>query len=455
MRTLFCGLAALMVAPCALAAGAEADEFVSSRNQAIPAIDYVARAGLSYTDNVFRSPPGTEVSSGAFAVGVMANGERDTGRLTYQTAVDLSYNAYFDDIDGEVFGGASVSGAYAFVPDTFFWNADFIYNQVRQDLAGPLAPGNMGSQVTWSTGPELRLNLGSSTEAHLIGHYQGGSFPGSLTDNNTIGGRALLVRRSSPRAQLALGASYDKVSYRDDLTAELFDFDRQEAFARIDSSGPRDNLGVEAGYASVSGGNVDDSGPVFRGAYSRRLTPTLSGYLSYVHEYPTSSAPLFLEDASVPGSGITDESISAVPRVADSFDASLVLHRTRSEARLSYSLRKEESLEQSLGSRNYSELRFFVSRRFTPKASGSFYAARSKETFTVFAEDANETMIGGLLTILFGRSLGLELQVEYRDRDSQDPLESSKEFATGLFLRYSGAFGRNQPLDNGESLGLQ
>jgi hypothetical protein len=155
------------------------------------------------------------------------------------------------------------------------------------------------------------------------------------------------------------------------------------------------------------------------------------------------------------GGGVADSTLlTAAPRVADSLTATLDMQRPRTEARFSYFWRKEDSLAEALGERTYDELRFFVSRRFTPKATGSFFAAYSTEEFTAFDDDADETSFGAQLAILLTGSLGLELVVEHRDRDEQNVQDSTKDLAAGLYVRYSGAFGRPRALNDGSDIGL-
>jgi len=57
-----------------------------------------------------------------------------------------------------------------------------------------------------------------------------------------------------------------------------------------------------------------------------------------------------------------------------------------------------------------------------------------------------------MLTILFGRSLGLDLRIESHSRSAPDPTDEYRELSWGLFLRYSGAFGRRTSLE--EDIGL-
>lgn len=435
------GMAALLASAAAGAAEAPGG--------GTPEINYIARAGLSYSDNLFRAPSGLEESVGAAAIGAEVHGRRETGRLHYDVAVDLSYYGYFEDYSSELFGRALLDGSYAFVPDTFFWNATFGFDQFRDDLTRPLAPDNLNNQITFSTGPEARLRMGTVTEAQGEAHYQFVRYSSSDLDSSTIGGRALLGRRANPRSFLAAGLSADSVSYDEELIAQAFDFDRQEVFGRFEHRGARTGITAEAGYASVSGPVVDDSGPLFRGHLWRRLTPTLRADVSYVREYPTSVATSYVADPTVPGGGAIDNTtLTATPRVATSFNAGLELTRTRTSAQLSYTWREDASLIDIFGDMNHSEIRFRVTRQFTPKASGTFFAARSSEDYTQFPEEFDDTILGGMLTILFGRSLGLDLRIEHRDRGANDPSQAYRELAWGVFVRYSGGFGRRSSLED-------
>jgi hypothetical protein len=47
--------------------------------------------------------------------------------------------------------------------------------------------------------------------------------------------------------------------------------------------------------------------------------------------------------------------------------------------------------------------------------------------------------VGGLLTALLGRSLGVDMQLQYDNRSARGSPFSYKGFTGGIFLRYSGA----------------
>ncbi|MDR2214657.1 MAG: hypothetical protein LBE59_02315 [Nevskiaceae bacterium] len=426
-------IAALVAAPGAWAADAQP----TGNNTEF---GYVLRAGASYSDNLFLAPSPDDVAVGAAVAGITATGARDTGRFTYQTAVDLTYYNYFKDYDDQVFGGAALQAAYAFVPETFFWNADFNYDQVRTDLTRPMVADNLSSQTAWSTGPELHLRFGAAMEAQISGHYQAISYPGVLGDgdNSTLGGRALLLRRVNPGTQWGVGASYDDVSYDEQVVADVLDYKRDEFFVRYQSEGARSRFEAELGYSSISGDNVDDSGAMFRGAFTRRLTPTLEGSLSYSREYPTSFVGGLTANTTIPGEGFTDQTLfSALPRQQDQLEAALTMTRPRTTARLSYALRSEDPLGADVNKRDFDDVRLVVSRRFTPRATGSIFANRISERYSALAANSSQTRVGGLLTVMLGASLGLDVQIEYNDRSARQLGGSANELAGGIFLRYA------------------
>lgn len=433
----------LLLAP--LAAGAA--------EPSAPEVDYVLRAGTTYSDNLFRAPPGLENSVGAFAFGAEMRGGRETGRLLYAVALDVMRYEYFDEYSGETFGRALLEGSYDFVPETFRWNARAGFDQYADDPTRPLAPGNVNSELMFGTGPTFRARFRNAFEGQLDVDYEIVQYSGSDLDNQTLGGRALVGRRANPQSFLALGASYDDVAYDDELVSRAFDFRRQEAFTRYEHTGARSRIDAEVGYADVSGDFVDDNGPLFRGYLSRRLTPMLTASVGYIHEYPTSSGSSFETDPTGPGGGDVDNTIVvASPRVTDTLNFDLTLVRARTEAQLAYSSQNDESLIGLLGERSYDKWRFRVSRDFTPSARGTFYVAKASEEFTTFTQDYDDMIFGGELTILFGRSLGLDFRAEYRDRNAVASDEEYQEVAWGLFLRYSGGFGRSTTLSEQEQL---
>lgn len=418
---------------------------LAAASAAAPAaeIDYVLRAGVTHSDNIERLPAGEERGTRAATAGLALSGGKETGRLRYSALADLSYHDYLNlDLDSELLGRAAVGGAYHFLPERISWNADLTYDQVREDILRPIAAGNRESEVRFSTGPTLRTQLGGAMEGQLDARYTRLDYSDRPFDNETLGARALLGRRASPRSLLALGYSFDDVSYVSSAAPPGLDFERQEVFARLELAGVRTRLDVEAGYAEVSGVLVDDGGAVLRLQLDRRMTPMLSGFLGYVREYPTSEQTMAVPEP-LPGTGGGDASLlTSAPRLATRVETGLRLERPRTRAELAYALRREGSLLPGEGRRRYDEVRASVTRDFTPRSQGALYAAVVREDLSLLSGNADELLAGARFGFTFGRALGVDLRVEYRDRNGAAPTSDYSELSGGLFLRYAGTLGR-------------
>lgn len=408
-------------------------------------LEYALLGGATHSDNIERLPDGTAYSASAAVVGFEARGERPVGRLRYDIAADVSFFEYFEgDADSEILGRAMFLGAYDFVPDVFSWNASLAYDQIREDILRPLAPGNLDDQLGLSTGPALRVRLSSVVEALLEGRYSRLAYGGDilLDDSETVGGRAMLVRRANPRSLLALGVSYDDVSYLGGSGAGLFDFDRQEAFARVGLEGVRTDVTLEAGYAEISGRGTDDSDVMLRARLSRRLAPSLSGFLNAIREFPTSIPAALSEDPTFSGGGPYDSSVlTQGPRLTTRVESGLRLEQPRTRAELAYARNKEDGRSAGVGVRHYDEVRGSVARRFTPRVDGSLYGVLTDEKFSGVAGTFDERLLGARFGVLLGRALSVSLLVEHRKREGPVPTGEYSELAGGIFLRYAGEIG--------------
>ncbi len=412
--------------------------------QAVQELEYSVRVGAAYSDNVERRPSGLEDSASAAVVGVALSGQRTTGRLRYDLDTDVTYNEYLNsDVKSDVMGRAGLHAAYYFVPDTFSWNAGLDYDQLRSDLLRPLAPGNLTDQLSLSTGPTLRLRFSNTMEGQLDSRFTSVNYGEGLDatanqydDNDTLSVRGLLGRRANPRSLLALGASWDDVNYdAQPLGTPDYDFKRREAFVRMELAGARTTVELETGYAKISGASTDDSDLMLRGRLSRRLTPSLTGFVRAIREYPTVSA---FGTAAFFGSGAYDSTVlTSGPRLMTRGEAGLVYERPRTQSRFVYSRNKEDARDIGAGERNYDELRVYLTRTFTPRVSGTAFGVMTNEDFSGVVSDIKEKALGGQLTMEFGRALGLEMRMEHRWRDRTAAGFGYHELAAGIFLHYS------------------
>jgi hypothetical protein len=400
-------------------------------------IDYMFSAGVGYSDNVERTAT-DEIGTGAAIVGVELLGRRPAGRFRYDLAGDVAYYEYFDSaVEGLTLGSMAARGSYDIVPEAFAWRAEASYDQIRSSLLRPAAPSNLDDVITLSTGPTLRARFGDAFDAMLEGRFTRTDFSDRAFDSDTIGATLVLGRSMSARSLVGIGASFDDVTYESQIGLADADFERREAFIRFRAAGMRTSLELDGGYAEVSGTNIDDSGPMLRVRATRRLTPFISGFLSYTQEFPTSEDAIFSADPSFAGSVSTDASVlTAAPRDAKSAGLGLALTRPRTFGELAYFRRRETALVSGFGNREYDNVIARVTRVFTPRTSAGLIAEFSKEQLSGAAVDTDEYSIGGHFTLNFGRSLGLEIRVESRDRDGRLFADRYSELSGGVFLRY-------------------
>ena len=200
-RTAFGFVAAL--SGFALSSAALADAPLSSSNL----FDYEARAGVSYSDNVTRTP-GRDFNSVASVLGGRLQARRPEGRLRYDAAGDLSYYRYLKSaVGGQLFGGIKGNAIYDILADSVSWGAQASYNQIKQDLQRPVALGNLEDVISLSTGPTFRVRLGSTLEASLEGRFALTDFSKRSFDNQTVGGKFIIAKRLSPSSLVGLGGS--------------------------------------------------------------------------------------------------------------------------------------------------------------------------------------------------------------------------------------------------------
>lgn len=400
-------------------------------------LEYELRAGGAYSDNVERTAS-NEIDSFAAVLGARVRGGKDTGRLQFALSSDVAYYEYLDSaVDGELVGSAFAESSYEFVPDTFSWELDGSFAQIRESLLRPAGPGNRDDVLTFSTGPTVSGRFGDAFEAQLEGRYTTSTYSNRDFDNDTLGARLVVGRRLSARSLVGVGVAFDDVTYDSQLGLGSFDFERREAFVRFQAEAARTSLSIDAGYAQVEGANVDDSGPMVRLEATRQLSPFISGFLAYTQQYPTSDAPALVPADALDREVLGDGSIlTAAPRVAKSGEIGLRLNRPRTFAELAYAQTRETGLIVASGDRSLDSFRASVGRNFSPRSNGQIFALLTTEDLPVLTADADELSVGAELSLTFGRNLGLDFRVEYRDREGATALDTYTEIGAGVFLRY-------------------
>jgi hypothetical protein len=403
-------------------------------------LDYILRAGLSYSGNIALHPSPFEEAASAAVFGVELNGEQPTGRLRYEAAVDLSryqYLSYFSG--GDTFGRGKVSGSYGIVEDNFRWNASLNYDQMRDDLFRQIAPGNVESVITFSTGPTLRGELFGALDTQLDGNYTRAWYSGNTVDNQTVGARLQLGRRTGPQSSLGLGGAFDDVSYLGGPLSTALDFQRTEGYLYGELHGIRTQLSGQLGYSQADGESFQGDGPLVRLRLERKMSPFLTAYVGYRDEFPTSQTGLLAGGTPANGGVLNTSIVTSAPRETKTGELGFNYERTRSRATIGYYHVDDESLIPLLGNHQYDELHFRLTRELNPRSTGYLDAAFSREDFSAFAQKYDDIVIGTGYIYNLTRSYGLECRLQYKNRDDKSGPTSYDELSGGVYLRYTGS----------------
>jgi hypothetical protein len=396
--------------------------------------EFAVRVGADYSDNATRTNT-NEISTGAAVAGVQLAAQRPSGPLRFDVRADLSYYNYFDNAVGdEVLGSVAAAAAYEFLPERFSWDLRANFDQIQNNLLLPLSPNNREDVTSLTTGPVLRARLGEALQAELKGRYSITDYSKRDFDNDTVGAQLVVGHRYAAHGLIGAGGAYDKITYRSSRGLGAVDFDRREAFARLESSGARTSFTADAGYSQVKGGSIDDHSALYRLGLTRRLTPFISGHIELSQEFPTSEA--VANAAAAIGATAADAILTAAPRLARTSSIGFTMDRSRTTADLAYVARRETGALTATGRRSTDEVRGRIARKLTPRAKLTLFADYLQDELSVPVFDANEFDVGGEFSVNFGRSLGLDLRIEHRNRSSSIASNEFSELSGGIFIRY-------------------
>lgn len=268
--TLVCRLLACFVAASLMGPVAAQTVPATSLMTNTDGISYEVSAGIRASDNYARTADA--VSGAMVSAGFALDALRRTGRLQYDGGGDLALVHYFNgNFGSEVLGKFAMKSDYAVSPELFHWVLHENFGQVVKDYFAAPGPQNRQYLNTFSTGPDVRLQLGAAGDLRLSGRYGRDDYQSSGYSARHLGGEAALERRPTPNVLLDLGASTDKVDYLEQF-AKPGNFQLRKYFAGYQFRGRVSTLNLLGGYADTVGGLAQLQGPVGRIDIERRLT---------------------------------------------------------------------------------------------------------------------------------------------------------------------------------------
>jgi hypothetical protein len=348
-----------------------------------------------------------------------------------------SYLSYFDNTySNDFLGSGAASILFGLVGDTLSWTLDDTFGQSTTNEFEPSTPDNRGNINVVSTGPDLRLLLGSATELVVTGRYQDSSYEDAgNVDNHSWTGEAAVVRRVSPAVSGSFNVAASRTVYDD--TAGDPDSNEQEVFVQLEANGARQTLTADLGIGFLDQGDQTEQTPLVRINWTRRLTPSWSLALDASSEYLNSADQFVAGVADGPELGGTQDIIltNEVPR-DDAAALSLGFERPRTTFSISGGVTRESYPDSasSLDRRTWA-MAAEASRLIAPRLEATLETDYEKRDFTGTNEDDKTTTITARIDWRVGKDFFLGLEGGTQRRSGNTGFEYD-ETAYQLSLSY-------------------
>jgi hypothetical protein len=244
---------------------------------------YQIQVGVVESDNIQRLPSGGNDET-------IATEELDFTWHEQRPWLDADVNAdlnhldyfphiYSDELIGNFIGQARLNLA----PQVFSWDFSDNFGQAPLNPLAPITPNNLQNINYFTTGPELSLPLGRTTQLDATATYGRVDYQQAPLDSTRLTGALGLSHEISPVSSISVTARDERVDFQN---AQLNpDYELEEAFARFDTKGSRTELGVDLGYSRTQMPGFHDGTPLVRLDLSRRVSASSTLGLALGHVY--------------------------------------------------------------------------------------------------------------------------------------------------------------------------
>lgn len=418
---------ALVVSLCADTVYAQAPENEFS---------YELRTGFGYSDNITRLPA-NEIDETIAVVGVEFSFQRESRGFEAVVDADIEYRDYQDGtFSGETFGSLNADIQFNVIQDVASWVISDRFGQTQGDPFAPQSPQNRETVNTFSTGPDLRIALGSASAIEVAGRFGINTFQETDVDNDTLGGRLSFIRALSRSRQLSLNVTTDRIEF--DNTTFNSNFDRQAVYIGFSHSTSRSNLTLNVGYNELHDfGRVQD-GSVFELSFDRDLTSSIG--FSFGYDQRLTDASGIFRDFQTLGAGFgATRNVSAVGDPLEISSARLQFNFDRRAMTYTLTLVAQEDDFVSANNLDRRRVNVLLGGRWSigERWNVSLDAGLARTDFDALARDDEDLTVRGGLNVRLSRTLGLNLDVLYFDRDSSNDFSDYVENQAFLTLRYS------------------
>lgn len=371
------------------------------------------------SDNLAETSSGTR---GTFdSTGLVFDIVRNAPRLELGMATDLEFRMYSEEtLEDETLGTLDLLARVVVVPTKFNWMFQDNYGQRLSDPFLPESPTNREAFNVFSTGPELRFPFGGRTQLGVSSVYSDRKFEETVSfDSRSLTHELGLFRQKNRTTLVALVGRHSDIEYDEVLPGYGVDSVLLQ-YVKTLSTG---EFRAEAGSNELSAGDFSTSGPLYRIAWNRAVTPRSRIAVSANREFTDAGTLLTLGVGRVNAERVQDVLLSADPMELErvGFDYAWVAPRSQFSVGVS-ALREDYEIDSTFDNDAH-DVQLSFRRQLTPRLQLAADAGQLRRDFGV----SNLETVDKIYALRLDRQLGakflLGVRVETAERSGQDAFE--------------------------------
>jgi len=255
----------------------------------LAAADVAVDVGVAVSDNIGRAAQ-NEITDTLYSAGLQLSLSWMGRRSDAQLAGDLAYVRYDKGtFDPEIVGNLSGAAHLELVEDLLRWTVQDEFGQTRRNLLAAQTPDNRETVNFLSTGPDVALRLGSVNSLQLRARYGLMDYQSSALSSQRYSLRAGFERSLSASSNVGVFVATERLDPTEGAGAE---FDRREAFLRVDLQGNRNKVEVDLGGTRIEGGARAESALLVRANLSHQFSERATLSLSMGRQFADSGQTL-------------------------------------------------------------------------------------------------------------------------------------------------------------------
>ena len=393
---------------------------------------------LEYTDNARLVPNDkeeewTNVLSAGFSL--LEQSKSLDAQIRAQAAYQNYRNNIFND-DTVLTLNSNV--LWRISPDRFSWTVEDYLSQTSIQSFAPDTPSNRQQVNVFTTGPDFMQRISPVQALQLGVRYIRNTYDTSDLDNTRNFAQGRWIYQSSPRTVLSLNYDAQNVNYDNDITNT--NFDRQDAYLRIENRLASNSFVLDAGGTSIQRENIPDvDGSLARFSWTRLVSPVSTFVLSASSELSDAGQQQLIAGQTAAANQPSVQGVSITGDVFRTENAGVTfthrrlfgndiiqLYKTRNEYKSSPTVEEWKGGNLNIG------------YELTGASVVSFIASyiRSESTATDPTTIYRDKNYGLLFATRLIRNVSLWLELGRNRRDNVDDLQSYTERHAILTLSY-------------------